>query len=73
VAQGVQDALPIMVAPVAEGEQAESPAAVTSVQPATSAAGSTSKLADMCPDCGNASLRFIEGCQKCEICGFSKC
>jgi ribonucleoside-diphosphate reductase alpha chain len=30
-------------------------------------------LADMCPDCGNASLRFIEGCQKCEICGFSKC
>jgi ribonucleoside-diphosphate reductase alpha chain len=30
-------------------------------------------MADMCPDCGNASLRFIEGCQKCEICGFSKC
>jgi ribonucleoside-diphosphate reductase alpha chain len=30
-------------------------------------------MADICPDCGNASLRFIEGCQKCEICGFSKC
>ncbi len=30
-------------------------------------------MADLCPDCGNASLRFIEGCQKCEICGFSKC
>ena len=30
-------------------------------------------LADICPDCGNASLRFMEGCQKCEICGFSKC
>ncbi len=28
---------------------------------------------DLCPDCGNASLRRIEGCQKCEICGFSKC
>lgn len=28
---------------------------------------------DMCPDCGSASLRFIEGCQKCELCGFSKC
>jgi ribonucleoside-diphosphate reductase alpha chain len=28
---------------------------------------------DLCPECGNASLRFIEGCQKCEICGFSKC
>jgi ribonucleoside-diphosphate reductase alpha chain len=35
--------------------------------------GGSSDLADICPDCGNASLRFIEGCQKCEICGFSKC
>ncbi|HEV2124409.1 MAG TPA: ribonucleoside-diphosphate reductase, partial [Chloroflexota bacterium] len=25
-----------------------------------------------CPDCG-APLRFEEGCQKCESCGFSKC
>ncbi|MFZ2125562.1 MAG: adenosylcobalamin-dependent ribonucleoside-diphosphate reductase [Candidatus Saccharimonadales bacterium] len=30
-------------------------------------------LTDMCPECGSASLRFIEGCQKCELCGFSKC
>lgn len=30
-------------------------------------------IADMCPECGSASLRFIEGCQKCELCGFSKC
>lgn len=28
---------------------------------------------DLCPDCGNATLRFIEGCQKCENCGYSKC
>lgn len=28
---------------------------------------------DMCPECGSASLRSIEGCQKCELCGFSKC
>ena len=35
---------------------------------------STGKVqTDLCPECGNASLRFIEGCQKCEICGFSKC
>ncbi|MEJ2668156.1 MAG: adenosylcobalamin-dependent ribonucleoside-diphosphate reductase [Deinococcales bacterium] len=26
----------------------------------------------MCPDCG-APLRFEEGCQKCENCGYSKC
>jgi len=25
-----------------------------------------------CPDCG-APLRFEEGCQKCENCGYSKC
>ena len=30
-------------------------------------------LTDMCPECGSASLRYIEGCQKCELCGFSKC
>ncbi|MEI7689415.1 MAG: adenosylcobalamin-dependent ribonucleoside-diphosphate reductase [Candidatus Saccharibacteria bacterium] len=33
----------------------------------------TSTLTDICPECGTASLRFIEGCQKCESCGFSKC
>jgi ribonucleoside-diphosphate reductase alpha chain len=33
----------------------------------------SNELADMCPECGTASLRFIEGCQKCESCGFSKC
>ena len=31
------------------------------------------KITDICPECGSASLRFIEGCQKCELCGFSKC
>jgi ribonucleoside-diphosphate reductase alpha chain len=36
-------------------------------------APATNKLTDMCPECGLASLRFIEGCQKCEACGFSKC
>ncbi|NTW61708.1 adenosylcobalamin-dependent ribonucleoside-diphosphate reductase [Candidatus Saccharibacteria bacterium] len=30
-------------------------------------------MTDICPECGSASLRFIEGCQKCELCGFSKC
>lgn len=34
---------------------------------------SDNKQTDICPDCGSASLRFIEGCQKCELCGFSKC
>jgi ribonucleoside-diphosphate reductase alpha chain len=36
-------------------------------------ADETGKTTDICPECGSASLRFIEGCQKCEICGYSKC
>ena len=36
-------------------------------------APSSNKLTDICPECGSASLRFIEGCQKCESCGYSKC
>lgn len=36
-------------------------------------ADTANKLTDMCPECGSASLRYIEGCQKCELCGFSKC
>jgi len=44
----------------------------TTAAPASVALG-TKVQTDLCPECGNASLRFIEGCQKCEICGFSKC
>ncbi len=53
----------------------QGPVEVAAPALATIARTSTSNttMADMCPDCGNASLRFIEGCQKCEICGFSKC
>jgi ribonucleoside-diphosphate reductase alpha chain len=31
------------------------------------------KQKDLCPECGNASLVFEEGCAKCMSCGFSKC
>jgi len=30
-------------------------------------------LADICPECGVASLVKEEGCQKCYTCGYSKC
>ena len=30
-------------------------------------------LTDICPECGAAAFRSIEGCHKCEACGFSKC
>lgn len=32
-----------------------------------------SPLIDLCPECGQATLVFEEGCQKCHSCGYSKC
>jgi ribonucleoside-diphosphate reductase alpha chain len=32
-----------------------------------------SSSADLCPDCGQASLVAMEGCRKCMNCGFSEC
>jgi len=55
----------ITMQPETETEQNESVPLFTTEKP--------SSLTDMCPDCGSASLRYIEGCQKCELCGFSKC
>lgn len=28
---------------------------------------------EICPECGQASLIFVEGCSKCQYCGFSEC
>ncbi|MBI2596132.1 adenosylcobalamin-dependent ribonucleoside-diphosphate reductase [Candidatus Daviesbacteria bacterium] len=32
-----------------------------------------SKQADLCPECGNASFAYEEGCKKCYSCGYSMC
>lgn len=29
--------------------------------------------ADICPNCGTVSLIRVEGCEKCETCGYSRC
>ena len=31
------------------------------------------KMADLCPECGNATFVFEEGCKKCHSCGYSAC
>ncbi|HID06652.1 MAG TPA: hypothetical protein EYP10_05835, partial [Armatimonadetes bacterium] len=31
------------------------------------------RIGDLCPICGNATLVFEEGCQKCYSCGYSEC
>ncbi len=33
----------------------------------------SAKTADLCPDCGNATFIYEEGCGKCLSCGYSKC
>lgn len=33
----------------------------------------TKGTADLCPDCGMATLVFAEGCKKCYSCGYSAC
>jgi ribonucleoside-diphosphate reductase alpha chain len=64
---------PNVPAAAAGGESTPAAAAGTAGATATLVKPAVKSMADICPDCGNVSLRFIEGCQKCEICGFSKC
>ncbi|MBI4037084.1 adenosylcobalamin-dependent ribonucleoside-diphosphate reductase [Candidatus Daviesbacteria bacterium] len=35
--------------------------------------GQTSLVADLCPQCGQPSFVFQEGCKKCHSCGYSAC
>jgi ribonucleoside-diphosphate reductase alpha chain len=35
--------------------------------------GLSTGLADICPECGAASLAYEEGCKKCYSCGYSEC
>lgn len=30
-------------------------------------------IGDLCPDCGQASMLYVEGCKKCHNCGYSEC
>lgn len=46
----------------------------TSEVAAPSSAGSQSGIhVDLCPECGDASFVFEEGCKKCHSCGYSMC
>ncbi|NOZ48705.1 MAG: adenosylcobalamin-dependent ribonucleoside-diphosphate reductase [Chloroflexi bacterium] len=31
------------------------------------------QIGDLCPECGQASLMYVEGCKKCINCGYSEC
>ncbi len=36
-------------------------------------AGTTIKIGDICPECGEAAVVNEEGCRKCYACGYSEC
>jgi len=55
-----------------QGRMVASKADLIAVALETAGAESESKDMTNCPDCG-APLRYEEGCQKCEACGYSKC
>jgi ribonucleoside-diphosphate reductase alpha chain len=33
----------------------------------------TKPIGDICPECGEASFLNVEGCRKCQVCGYSEC
>jgi len=60
-------------AEVADAPMTSAPTPMPAATAAPASVTASKAQRDLCPECGNAALRFIEGCQKCEICGFSKC
>ncbi|MFN8534475.1 MAG: vitamin B12-dependent ribonucleotide reductase [Dehalococcoidia bacterium] len=45
----------------------------TTVQIQTVVAVQTKRTGNLCPDCGCNTLFMMEGCKKCEACGYSEC
>lgn len=58
--------------PVAPPPPAAVPA-TASPSPSPSATLSPSAVRDLCPDCDGPGLVFSEGCQHCDLCGYSRC
>ena len=55
-----------------QGRMVASKADIIAVALETAGVENTKKDKTSCPECG-APLRYEEGCQKCEACGYSKC
>jgi ribonucleoside-diphosphate reductase alpha chain len=53
-------------------DHTETPDAVTSGLPIMNEPVPT-KMGDLCPECGEATMVNEEGCRKCYTCGYSEC
>lgn len=43
------------------------------LEPTVALGEKSGKIADFCPECGQATFTFEEGCKKCHSCGYSAC
>lgn len=59
--------------PLVAREAAAAGTAGSTGQTAVVETGPASKTADLCPECGQATLVYEEGCAKCLSCGYSEC
>jgi ribonucleoside-diphosphate reductase alpha chain len=46
---------------------------ITEVEEAAPSQSMPESVGDLCPECGQATLVFEEGCQKCYSCGYTEC
>ena len=70
----VQEAEPLplgLTISPAEGGNGE--VALNIEEKATVSKRANTKVADLCPECGQATFTFEEGCKKCHSCGYSMC
>ena len=77
--RSLPDAVAQVLADYVGGAEAR-PAAPDAAAPAPSAGAASAAetpqrrlKADLCPECGDATLVFQEGCEKCMSCGFAAC
>lgn len=62
------EAIPLQLAITEETDHQEDSAQETSI-----VLEQTKAMVDLCPECGQASFIFEEGCKKCYACGYSAC
>ncbi|HEX2515729.1 MAG TPA: adenosylcobalamin-dependent ribonucleoside-diphosphate reductase [Chloroflexota bacterium] len=78
--RSLPDAVAQVLADYVGGADEARPAAPEAAAPAPSAGAASAAetpqrrlKADLCPECGDATLVFQEGCEKCMSCGFAAC
>ena len=70
---GTSNLSPGLVHAIGKALSDDGSAIAQAAYPAPVVATSSTLISGTCPECGNISLVREEGCEKCHVCGFSKC